>query len=545
MRYLRLILLPLLVAAATADAQDREPVVMRAMRDELARNMKELKWDNYAPPFFISYSLQDRTEVNIRASLGAVMNASKSFAREPLSLRIMVGNYEFNDESLDVTIPPTSPSGLVAQFPINDDYEGIRRALWIWTDQVYKSAAQKFARAQEMVKERDKPLDQLPHRWFAKTKPAQVNVDQVPASFNQQEMETLMRKLSSTFRQFSQVEQSEVGYSLSEGYRYLVNSEGSSCRIPFRNEKVIVTYSLKSESESRNGERHVLLFTSKDLADANGIEAKIKEGIEVSLKALGAAQEQEEYAGPVMLEGDMSPFLFIMQMMTSETSMRASDEVPDLKGTSTNRTTPDTKIGKQVYPSGMNVVAMPLTKSFEGIPLVGSYLVDSEGTAPEGETVIVENGVLKNLLNNRTLTSPTQVANGHADGPGVLKIGFNATVPYAQMKAQLIDRAKKEGLEFGFIVRGRGFDLGSYQYVKVFVADGHEEFVSGLRLDNITPREFKRLETVAKEFTVFQVDVGEPLSIICPKAVLLDDVLLKPHQRETFTKEKYVPSPFD
>lgn len=542
--YLRLIILPVFLIAIVAKAQDGEPVIMRAMRDELARNMKELKWENYSPPFFISYSLQDRTEVNIRASLGAVIHSSKSFGRDPLSLRIMVGNYEFNDESLDVTIPPTAPSGLVAQFPINDDYEGIRRALWIWTDEVYKSAAQKFARAQEMVKEKDKPLEQLPHRWFAKTKPVQVNIEAEKVTFNQSSMEDLARKLSDVFRHFPQVDQSDVLFTLSEGYRYLVNSEGTSCRIPFRKSKLVVSYSLQAESESRTGNRRVMIFTEKDWVDPAKLESTIKDHVEIALRNLKATHEQEEYAGPIMLEGDMSPFLFLMQMMASETSMSASDEVPDLKGSSTSRTAPDSKIGKQIFPVGMNVVAAPTMKSFEGTPLVGTYVVDSEGTAPDAETIIVENGVLKNLMNNRTLTNPSQVANGHADGPGVLKVSFAATTAYAQMKAQLIEKAKKEGLEYAFIIRGGGLDMGSYKYVKVFVSDGREEIVSGLRLDNITARDFKRLQSASKEFTVFQVDLSEALTIICPKAVILDDVLLKPQQHETYEQEKYVDSPF-
>jgi len=118
-----------------AVAQDKMPVIQQAMRDEMERNMKELKADGFDKPFFINYTLLDETSWQMNATLGALVSSLESKNRAALSIRLLVGDYEFNDESLDNNLY-SQPQANEMNLPLDDDYLGIRRSLWISTDNV-------------------------------------------------------------------------------------------------------------------------------------------------------------------------------------------------------------------------------------------------------------------------------------------------------------------------------------------------------------------------------------------------------------------------
>jgi len=89
----------LFLLCACALAQEKLPVVQQAMRDELERNMKELKTDGFEKPFFMNYTIEDRTITNVTASFGALTRSTETKNRMAKSVRLLVGDYEFNDES--------------------------------------------------------------------------------------------------------------------------------------------------------------------------------------------------------------------------------------------------------------------------------------------------------------------------------------------------------------------------------------------------------------------------------------------------------------
>src|SRR5690606_22440444 len=142
-------------------------VIERAMADELNRSMAELSYEDYAKPFFISYSINDVEGVTITSSLGAILY-SNHFPVRNKSVRVLVGDYGFNDESLDVAYYNEPASISEIHIPIEDDYYGIKRSLWVSTDAVYKSAARLFKENKQYLQEKNVTLEELPHRRFAR-----------------------------------------------------------------------------------------------------------------------------------------------------------------------------------------------------------------------------------------------------------------------------------------------------------------------------------------------------------------------------------------
>ena len=97
----------LLVALALpAPAPAADDVVMKAMRDELNRSMKQLQLEQLEKPYFISYHVQDRTSLNTSATFGALLSGGLSRARF-LTVQVRVGDYQ-RDNSNFMTYPPAA-----------------------------------------------------------------------------------------------------------------------------------------------------------------------------------------------------------------------------------------------------------------------------------------------------------------------------------------------------------------------------------------------------------------------------------------------------
>src|SRR5437764_12270863 len=69
----RILSIVLLGAAAATAADD---VVMKAMRDELARSMKKLQLENLQKPYFVAYRELDQDGCSAVASFGAIVTGT-------------------------------------------------------------------------------------------------------------------------------------------------------------------------------------------------------------------------------------------------------------------------------------------------------------------------------------------------------------------------------------------------------------------------------------------------------------------------------------
>src|SRR5579872_808506 len=79
-----------LALAPRASAQD--DIVMKAMKDELARTLKQLRLSDLDKPYFVAYRINDITGYNVAASLGAV-TANQTNHMRLLTVELRVGDY--------------------------------------------------------------------------------------------------------------------------------------------------------------------------------------------------------------------------------------------------------------------------------------------------------------------------------------------------------------------------------------------------------------------------------------------------------------------
>ena len=153
----------------------------------------------------------------------------------------------------------------------------------------------------------------------------------------------------------------------------------------------------------------------------------------------------------------------------------------------------DGKIGKSIFHESLTIKAKPKLKSYNGTRLSGTFEVDDEGTMPADELIVVENGVLKNLLNDRTRINSTQRANGFSGGPGVSEVISLQKNSEKELKEKLIARAKAEGLEYPYIIRNSPELMGMMNVYKVSVKDGKEELARNAFMKESIFKIFKRI----------------------------------------------------
>src|SRR5256886_10039614 len=112
-----------------------------------------------------------------------------------------------------------------ALLPLDDQYQEVRRQLWLATDGAYKRAVEQLAQKRAALQNQTR-AEHLPD--FAKEPPA-VLTDVVPAPpLDRAAAEALVRGLSAAFRAFPEVYSSGVSWSAGVVRTRYLNSEGSA-----------------------------------------------------------------------------------------------------------------------------------------------------------------------------------------------------------------------------------------------------------------------------------------------------------------------------
>jgi hypothetical protein len=528
------------IASSSLSAQESN-IILRAMQDELKRSTTELQYENHQKPFYISYTVDDAKVFSVYASLGGLYG-SRDIKTRNKNVRILVGDYEFNDESLDNS-QLTEPTANEIEMPLEDDYFGIRRSLWTTTDIVYKGAAQKFKKNQATLKEKNKPLSEIPHRTFAKLPAHQTREEIVAFEIDKKKWEDYCKELSAYFKEIESLEASSVFVSFTRTVRYFVNSEGTTAIVP----ETIASFHCNGQIKSKENTPINVQTTryAKTLDELPSFAELQKEVRDVVAKLKSAPETKsldDEYSGPVMFIGEP-----VIQAFTPTAfSLTASNNLQGQEGyNGESGTSMENKIGKNYIDPSITIKVLPGLKSFQGKNVIGSFIMDAEGVKPSGETTLVEKGILKNLMNDRSLTKPDQVANGFNDGPGVLQVALDNGIAVAALKEKLIAAAKAEGLDFALIVRGKAGPMGQTELFKVDLATGKEERVSAARMKPIQPKDLKRLSgTSTLALHYIAISRSNVISAIVPEAVLIQEVEMSPFKNSLFKDDvQYITSP--
>ncbi|MBX2898029.1 MAG: hypothetical protein KF775_00165 [Cyclobacteriaceae bacterium] len=535
------ILILLLIAGGKLMGQPN--VIQKAMRDEIDRSMRELKLDTLQPPCYVSCSISDVTYYNISATLGGILNSSEQKARAKGN-RVLVGTYEMNDESLDNNLFSAPEANDIA-VPLDDDYLGIRRALWVSIDNVYRSASRQHAKNVETWREQKKPLEEIPHRVFAKVPAIKLAVPLPAVTFDKKKWETYLKQLTQRF-----VTTDYPGSSLSlrfeQGIEYFESSEGTSLKLPVQKTALQLTIVGRTPEGELVFDQHTWeVRQPDDLPTMAELDAEITRRLARIEAQTKAKKLEDDYTGPVLIEGSSVADVLASILFAGRERLVYDNNIPNPASLRADaRATLENRLGKNILDPAITVKALARTHTYKGVPLLGAFEADSEGTVPPAELVLVEKGILKDMLNDRSLTSTAQTANGHRDGPGVIQVVVSEQATPRQLKEKLIAQAKAAGLEYALIVRNE--ELARYGILNVYKVDvntGAETYERNARFNQFSFRTLRKVVATAEDAAYNLSGNGNSTSYIVPQQLLLGELEILRAEMPAFKEEEFVKNP--
>ena len=547
MRLSNLITVIIILTSFAVKGQD-ESVILRAMRDELNRNMDELKSEGYNDPFFIGYGVTELKTLSINSMNGGIFQSSTDSARSWYT-RVMVGSYQVNDENYnDPKMVFTQDPGYT-NLPLDDNYDGIRRSLWISTNNIYKAAARLQKSKTDLFKEIG--VDSLPLRDFAKAPKVTFNKRQTIELPDQELWEKRVAQLSMSLLDFPGVFRSGVGFFYIGANHFFVNSEHTEIVTPHDLGYLNITTQHIDKDNSVFSEELAYIVTSKeDLPE----EQVVKEDVETFRTFIENKSNLQTfddlYYGPILVEGNLVSDFFLNALMAGDLSIIANRDNMNnndkglVQGYISDLQKEIERAPRRIANPDLNVMALTHLASYQGEKLLGNFTIDSEGVIPPDTLKLVEKGKLVTQLNGRTPVPLAKTSNGHnrlnfnfggtykSITPGILSITSENSKSSPDLKAELLEKAKEMGLEYALIFRPVQTTAitSMFQTVKIDVETGKETPTRIDFVDLSSNISLFRITGTSSNMIVYNQFWGQggngingvPISTITPDAILIE-----------------------
>jgi TldD protein len=444
-------------SAKSTEGQDKpKDVVITAMQKELDRSFEKLKNIASSPLYFLSYALYDIRSLTLTATYGAMSYEDDSHSRV-LNADARVGNKHLDNSHQMRAGQFTSPPLAIGMgrsshgnFPLQDDEDAIRSCLWMATDREFKAAQQAYLRVKAnqdvKVAEEDASDD------FAEAKPVVFYEPSFEVKVDLPSWRERLRKASAIYKEFPDLSTSVVRLDVDQTRRFLVNTEGTCIEDNAKSFRVGAEASAVAKDGMIVRLYDAVEVPNMDLLPDQATLEKMVRKLCASVVVLKNTPKATPFVGPAILNAKATGVFFHEVLGHRLEGHRQKRE-------SEGRTFA-TKVGELIMPTFMSVVDDPTRATFGKTPLVGYYKYDDEGV-PAQKVQLVENGVLKNFLMGRSPISGFNVSNGHGRSSagsnpvarqGNLIVESSKGVPYAKLRAMLIQEAKAQHKQYGLII---------------------------------------------------------------------------------------------
>lgn len=534
-----------LLLASSARAED--DAVSRAMHDEMQRSMQKLKLEQFDKPYFISYLVVDNELKEVAATLGSVLSSVENNSRL-LLVSVRVGDYALDSGNF---LSMSGSEGMGAfvmagalQLPLDDNYNELRRKIWLATDRAYKKALEDFSGKQGALKNRNRSESVAD---FSKTAPVSVTDAVARADLDLQKATQLVREVSAVFRQSPWIQTSRTQLLMTNRQERYLNSEGSSIvrrqpRFAFR-----VTASAQAPDGLPLSDFIAAYGNSlNDLPPQASLLSQVRE-LQGEFQKLQAAPLQGRYEGPVLFEGQAAGEVFARHFAGGLTAVppavSSNDQVAQTFRQQANGMLD--RVGTRVLPSFIDVADDPTATHEKEQLLFGHYKVDQEGVIAR-RTSLVDHGILKTVLTTRAPVRGIGESSGNLRELGVapsnLFVSSDKSSTPEELRRQLLDAAKTQGNAYGLIVRRLSGKSATLAY-RIY-PDGREELVRNADITELTSASFKNIAAVSGERSVYTeaapykssalfnmngASGGQPLvSYVVPSMLFSDVTIEKP-----------------
>lgn len=510
--------------------QYKKDEILKAMRDEINRSLKDLRIEGLEKPYYIAYTVKLRNAVNIRATNGSIVDSNTSkFATLTVDLR--VGNYQLdNSNFFDVglgffgsTDDEENFKGRVIPYELT--YNSLRKELWLATDAAYKQNSEIYSKKLSVMQSRIQK-DTIPD--FVEVEPQKNYLTHNIPKFNYNKFINLSKTLSSIFNDYPEISSSSVVVEYLPEVTFYVNSEGMEYIKTDYYTGIEAAVFAQAIDGMPIGDSYAIF--SKDPDEFPSIDSLSKTFHKLAstfVSVLNAKTLDEPYSGPVLFTeqaaAELIAQIFAPQLVAMRTPMTEGGFQTDSRGGAFQN-----KIGGRVLPEFLSIKAIPTAKKFEEHSLLGYFEIDDDGLIPK-DIDIVNNGYLKTLFNDRSPTRRIKTSNAHKRGGAamystlLLKPDKKKTSDYKSIINRMMKLCKDRELPYGIIVKRinnqnllfttmfrtsygllqipRGEKLSIPEAYKIY-PDGRMELIRGAELVNISPQSFKDIIMVGKKYYV-------------------------------------------
>ena len=580
-------------------AQDN--TYMQAMQEEVKRGMQGLILDRMQPPGYISYHIVDANTLHVRSVLGGIVRSQErrliKFDNRTLVINEGISNENFLDmDNL------WSWSRQEDNIPLTGSKDDVRRALWLVTDNNYKTALSTYESKLSAMRQQNLSPEERALTDFLPASKQEIIIPYQAMDIRTKSLEDLAAAASSVFSAYGNILSSQVNIYVYDGQVFYHNSEGSIAQYPFQVAAVMATASAQAASGEMLYE-HYIHFAGNvsELPAKETLIADIR-NIAGYLNTLSTTQAiSEPYSGPVLFEGQAVAELFA-QLLFGDVDGLIAVRKPILGNEQILRFAPDrvrensleARIGRRIISRDLSIVAQPRLASYMGVNLFGTYHVDAEGLPALEKVSLVENGVLNSVLSSRVPTLRVQESNAHArlglsmgsvrtvTAPGVIKMTADEEASFSmqELKEMLLREAEDEGLDYAYIVRKVVSPAAKFapddgliimgqpaqqkelsktiRVYRVYVEDGREEPVSLAEVKGLNIRSLRRILGASKEMQVYNTMfnpattqlyswgfdlTGVPTSYIIPEALLFEELDIVRETQQVVKKPPVVENP--
>jgi TldD protein len=525
-----------------AQTTAKDDPLLRAMQTELDREQAQLLLPGMQRPYFIEYHLDDFATYEAVANYGALTREEEGHQRI-VRVTVRIGSYKTDSSS-------SRGEGSLQLAPTDNNPIALRYSLWTATDEAYKNALRAYSTKEAALKRFEAPPTE---QDFSPSKPITHIGPLVSLDIDRAEWKRRIVEASGLYNSDPEVRASAANVEFSTSNvrgvavnRYLVNTEGTVVRQGYAGYEATVSVGGQAADGMRlSRDNGTTAATAKELESGPAFRQRMVDDLK-SLEELRNSPivSADDYHGPVLFSGDA-----VADVMGRLFIPHIEADRPEMGTTARTQGAYTSSFRARVLPEFMSVTDDPLTTTFAGRALLGSYAVDDEGVPAQAVNVVVD-GKLENYLVGRTPIRDFPESNGHgrsavAQAPhsrsGVMIFKSNAPLSAADMNARLLAMAKEQGRDV-YAVETLGGELAP-RVLYLVHPDGTRELVRGAVFDELDNRSLRSDIVVAGDDNYVSNTLGPVPSTTIAPSVLFGDIGVKRATAEQQKLPYYAPPP--
>jgi len=527
-----------------AKSQDK---LMSILKAELHR--EKASFDTCAtPPYFMAYRVEDTRKQVIETSFGTLVESREDQSRLFTPV-VRVGSYQLDNFHPGANRrSKTVPSSL----PFDENAIAIRQVIWNAVDNSYHDAISAFGKIKASMSVDVTSEDKSPDFSKAKVEKFQDPELKPDLHFDRAKWAERLRRYSALLLKEKKILSGAANMNYEVIRKYYIDTDGSETVENRTAARILISGTVKAD-DGMDLPLYLsyFAFSPDSLPDDRTIEADVKTLVN-KFTEIRKAPIVQPYTGPALLLGSASGVFFheIFGHRVEGQRMRNESDGQTFKK----------KVGDLVLPAAFSVYMDPTSRNYHGQDLNGYYKYDDQGVQSERVTV-VKDGILKNFLMTRTPLDGFPVSNGHARASGGMDVASrqsnlivetNDLKTDAQLRTMLLEEAKKQGKEYGYIfasVTGgvtmittdqpNAFNVTPIEVYRVYVDGRPDEMVRGVDLVGTPLSMFSQIMCAGGKSEIFTGSCGAesgwvPVTAISP-SILVKQVEM---QRKAKSQER-------